>query len=308
MLFAPVLLLVASSMRIVSGADWCYQSEVTCNHTCTGPEEWGLVSQHCSGRSQSPINIVTKRMLRRDFLPSFDFFGYQEAFHGHLINTGHSVQLDLPSGIRIENGNLNGAYKAVQLHLHWGKDGGPGSEHTIDGEQFPMEMHLVHIKEEYDSIAQAGKDPTGVAVLGFFIQKSMSANKKFDPLLDALKYITQPTNRTTLKGVSLEMLTLPKNNMTKYFRYSGSLTTPNCAESVIWSLFENPVPLSSKQIAVFARLQFPTGKQMVQTYRPVQPLNDRQVYYSRGHLAQLSGVLLITCVLVSSALSPSPSV
>lgn len=31
-------------------------------------------------------------------------------------------------------------------------------------------MHIVHIKEEYDSLAEASKDSTGVAVLGFFFQ------------------------------------------------------------------------------------------------------------------------------------------
>ena len=51
-----------------------------------------------------------------------------------------SVQLDLPSSIKIKGGNLAAQYKAIQLHLHWGVDGGPGSEHTIDGEQFPMEV------------------------------------------------------------------------------------------------------------------------------------------------------------------------
>ncbi|XP_068584097.1 carbonic anhydrase 4b [Cebidichthys violaceus] len=300
MLLAPVLFLLASSMRIVSGADWCYQSQVTCNHTCTGPEAWGVVSQDCSGKSQSPVNIVTRRMLLDKRLTPFHFTGYQEAFHGRLINTGHSVQLDLPSGMRITGGNLAEPYKAVQLHLHWGKDGGPGSEHTVDGEQFPVEMHIVHIKEEYDSLSQALSDHTGVAVLGVFFEKSKSANKKFDPLLNALKYITQPTNSTILKGVSLEMFIPPEKNRTKYFRYDGSLTTPQCAEAVIWSLFENTIPLSSKQLAEFAQLQFSNGQQMVQTYRPVQPLNERQVYYSGGHLAQFNNVLLITSVLVSN--------
>ncbi|KAK9521077.1 hypothetical protein VZT92_020916 [Zoarces viviparus] len=285
---------------------WCggVFDEVTC--LITDPELWGVVSQHCSGKSQSPVNIVTRRILPDERLTPFHFIGYQEAFHGRLINTGHSVQLDLPCGMRIKGGNLAAPYKAVQLHLHWGKDGGPGSEHTVDGEQFPMEMHIVHVKEEYDSTSQALSDHTGVAVLGFFFEKSKSANKKFDPLLNALKYITQPTNSTTLKGMSLEMFIPPEKNRIKYFRYDGSLTTPNCAEAVIWSLFENTVPLSRKQLAVFAQLQFSNGKQMVQTYRPVQPLNGRQVYYSGGNLAQLDNVLLITSVLVSSALYRLP--
>lgn len=54
----------------------------------------------------------------------------------HLI----LVQVDLPSNARVKGGKLGGEYKAVALHFHWGEDGGPGSEHTIDGEQFAMEV------------------------------------------------------------------------------------------------------------------------------------------------------------------------
>lgn len=52
----------------------------------------------------------------------------------------------------------------------------------------------------------------------------------------------------TLTGVSLEMFTLPQKNLTKYLRYEGSLTTPNCDEAVVWSLFENTIPLSREQV------------------------------------------------------------
>uniref|UniRef100_A0A8C4IED6 Carbonic anhydrase n=1 Tax=Dicentrarchus labrax TaxID=13489 RepID=A0A8C4IED6_DICLA len=302
MLLAPVLFFFASSIKIVSGADWCYQSEFTCSNACPGPDAWGRVSQHCRGRSQSPVNVVTKRVLPDGRLTPLQFIGYQDTFHGRLINTGHNVQLDLPQSIRINGGNLAAPYRALQLHLHWGKDGGPGSEHMIDGEQFPMEMHIVHIKDEYNSLSQAVRDRTGVAVLGFFFQVSESANKKFDPLINALKYITQPST-TTLRGVSLEMFIPPQKNLAKYFRYDGSLTTPNCAEAVVWSLFENTIPLGRKQLAAFSQLQFLNGKDMVNTYRPVQTLNGRQVYYSGSHVAVVSSVLLIISVLVSSALS-----
>ncbi|KAM7412860.1 hypothetical protein PAMA_020311 [Pampus argenteus] len=298
MLLARILVLVVSSIKIVATADWCYQSQVTCNHTCSGPDKWGVISQSCSGRSQSPVNIVTRRILLDERLTPFDFIGYQETFNGRLINNGHTVQLDLPSSIQIKGGNLASTYKAAQLHLHWGKDGGPGSEHTIDGEQFPMEMHIVHIKGEYNSLSEAVKDPAGVAVLGFLFQESSSANKKFDPLINALQYITTADNSTMLEGVSLDMFIPSQKNMTKYLRYDGSLTTPDCAEAVIWSLFESTVPLSGKQLAAFNQLQFPEGKQMINTYRPVQPLNARHVYYSGGHVAVVSIVLLIGSVLV----------
>lgn len=48
--------------------------------------------------------------------------------------------MNVPDSIKISGGNLPTTYKALQLHFHWGKDGGPGSEHTIDGEQFPLEV------------------------------------------------------------------------------------------------------------------------------------------------------------------------
>ena len=33
-----------------------------------------------------------------------------------------------------------------------------------------------------------------------------------------------------------------------YYRYSGSLTTPPCYESVIWTVFEDPILISSAQV------------------------------------------------------------
>ncbi|XP_074535664.1 carbonic anhydrase 4b [Halichoeres trimaculatus] len=303
MMLRFVLFVFVSFMETASGSDWCYQAQDICGHSCTGPEIWGAVSRHCSGRYQSPVNIVTKKVLPDERLTPFHFSGYKETFHGRLINNGHTVHLELPSSMKIKGGNLAGPYKALQAHLHWGKDGGPGSEHTIDGEQFSMEMHVVHIKEEYNTVSQALRDPTGVAVLGFFFQESEFANKKFDPFINALKFVTKSSNSTTLRGVSLEMFIPPLTDMTKYYRYHGSLTTPSCAEAVIWSVFENPIPLSRNQLNAFSKLQFSNGKQMIRTYRPVQPLNGRQVYYSRGHVEVVSTLLLIISVMGSSALS-----
>ncbi|XP_041734680.1 carbonic anhydrase 4-like [Coregonus clupeaformis] len=273
---------------------WCYQSQVTCGGNCIGPDGWATVAGACGRRTQSPINIVTRRTLPDRRLTPFTFTGYQEAFHSFITNKGRTVQVDLPATAKVQGGDLAMPYKAVQLHLHLGKDGGLGSEHTIDGERYPMELHIVNIKEEYNSLADALKDPAGVGVLGFFYEQSGSSNKKYDSIINALNTINKPSSNTTLSGVSLDMFIPSQCNMTSYFRYQGSLTTPPCAEAVVWTIFENTIPLSRQQLAAFSQLQFADGKPMVGTYRPNQPLNGRQVYRSGNQVVLVSTLLLIT--------------
>lgn len=51
-----------------------------------------------------------------------------------------------------------------------------------------------------------------------------------------------------MSGISLTQLIPPEQNLTNYYRYKGSLTTPGCTEAVIWTLFEDPIPLSMEQV------------------------------------------------------------
>ena len=38
---------------------------------------------------------------------------------------------------------------------------------------FHLQLHIVHMKDKYSSLTDALKDPTGVAVLGFFYEVSL---------------------------------------------------------------------------------------------------------------------------------------
>lgn len=55
---------------------------------------------------------------------------------------------------------------------------------------------------------------------------------------------------TSLPPVSLAQLIPSEQNLTTFYRYKGSLTTPGCTESVIWTLFENPIPLNIEQVRI----------------------------------------------------------
>lgn len=57
-------------------------------------------------------------------------------------------------------------------------------------------------------------------------------------------------------------------NVRAYYRYAGSLTTPPCSETVLWTVFAEPVEASKAQIDAFAAI-FPMNA------RPAQKLNRR---------------------------------
>ena len=40
------------------------------------------------------------------------------------------------------------------------------------------------------------------------------------------------------------------SNLDKFYRYSGSLTTPGCFESVLWTMFEEPITMSYEQVSI----------------------------------------------------------
>ncbi|CAJ1064416.1 carbonic anhydrase 4-like [Xyrichtys novacula] len=289
--------LLASLWTLCTGSgDWCYQTQFSCAHQCNAPEKWNQANSNCGGKSQSPINIVTRKTLKDERLTPFKFDNYQQTFSNPIKNNGHSVQVAVPQTRTISGGQLPTTYKAVQFHLHWGTNGGPGSEHTIDGEQYPMELHIVHMKQHYADLTTALADPEGVAVLGFFYERSNSANKKYEPIINALKSIKNTNGNTSLSSISLSQLIPAEQNLTSYYRYKGSLTTPGCTEAVIWTLFENPIPLSMEQLLAFSELKFQDGKSMVGTFRPVQPLNGRKVYRSGGAVMLASSTLLMLAI------------
>lgn len=49
-----------------------------------------MLSEHCSGKAQSPINIITRNAVPDERLIAFQLTGHQKTFHGNLTNNGHT--------------------------------------------------------------------------------------------------------------------------------------------------------------------------------------------------------------------------
>ncbi|NWX97161.1 CAH15 anhydrase, partial [Nothoprocta ornata] len=231
---------------------WCYDSQ---DPKC-GPSHWKELKATCGGSQQSPIDIDRRRLRRDGRLGDILFKGYDQAPPGkwRLTNDGHTVLLGLQGAaaaehISIRGGGLPGTYRALQLHFHWGSPAGNGSEHTLDGRQFPMELHIVHINVNYRTLAEAKGHPNGLAVLGFFFTLSDTDNSNYNTIVAALRNVSHQGDSVDLASTFPLSNLLPRaGQLSKYYRYQGSLTTPDCSEVVVWTVFEEPVAVSRAQV------------------------------------------------------------
>ena len=53
------------------------------------------------------------------------------------------VKVTLPDErLTLSGGDLPEEYVFAQLHFHWGSTDADGSEHTVDGQEYPLEVRL----------------------------------------------------------------------------------------------------------------------------------------------------------------------
>lgn len=217
---------------------WTYEGE-------EGPDHWDELDPTyalCgSGTHQSPIDVASAQ--EQDLANIV--FHYQPS-QENILNNGHTVQVNYDAGSYIELDDVR--YDVLQFHYH-----APG-EHTVNGELFPAELHIVH------------KNADGnLAVVGILLKEG-AENGAYKPFLDHL-----PAEKTDAKdaGVKIDATALLPAVQTTY-RYSGSLTTPPCSEGVSWLLMTTPVELSEAQLSKLEGL-------FEENNRPIQPLNDRSL-------------------------------
>ncbi|XP_016145444.1 carbonic anhydrase 4-like [Sinocyclocheilus grahami] len=269
--FAAFLLPVSYGAPISMA--WCYHMP-SCSDVA-----WPIIAEKdCNGAQQSPIAIITTNVKANANLTSFIFTGYDDdTTLTEIKNTGTTIKVTLDHNkMHVEGGDLPGLFASMQFHLHWGNGTFmAGSEHTVDGKRYPMEMHIVN------EFVHNGS--TILAALGFFIEATYDTGKpeSWKTLTSYLSDIANAGDKAYItQYISMDDL-LHGVDKTKYYRYLGSLTTPNCDEGVIWTIFKDPIKVSWDLIDLFSTSVY-TSKAtnsplMVDTFRGVQPVNGRIV-------------------------------
>ncbi|XP_072250290.1 carbonic anhydrase 14 isoform X1 [Leuresthes tenuis] len=267
----------ASSLEEIA---WTYKGLV-------GQSEWSEYFPDCGGTSQSPVDVITTQTKYDSSLIPVTPLGYSQNDNRPftLFNNGHTVVIELPEWMGL--GGLPWLFSAVQLHLHWGP-GGPGhagSEHTINGLSADAELHVVHYNSElYPNMSTAMTQRDGLAVLGILIVTGEETNPAFNKILNYLSRIRYADQKVFIPAFDVQSL-LP-SDLGRYYRYNGSLTTPPCHQSVIWTLFHERVQISKAQmlkletILYSSRPEEPDRMQLQDNYRVTQPLNHRLIFAS----------------------------
>jgi carbonic anhydrase len=228
---------VAAHKALASPAHWSYEGD-------TGPAHWGELGEAydtcAAGREQSPIDVVPAGGKRASDI----VFVYQPA-KARVVDNGHTLQVNLDAGNTIF---IDGhRYDLVQFHVH------TPSEHTIAGERYPLELHLVH------------KDADGkLAVIAVLYDEGESS-----AVLDSIyrRWPSRANDEKTLGKVDPSKL-LPDSR--GVFRYEGSLTTPPCTEGVVWNVMRRTRTDSTAHLSLLK-------KHYAANARPVQPLRGRDV-------------------------------
>jgi len=244
-----------------------------------GPNNWG---HHCNGVSQSPINIPSKGLTIVNYPPLHLAHYDLPPTMATLANNAHTAKLStkhardevIPT---LSGGGLPHKYKLSQLHFHWGQTNEEGSEHKLANNSFPMELHLVHYKAIHSNIKQAIQEgaPDSLAVLAVFFQVAEQPNPGLANIVTYLDKIRQPHSQIEVTPFPLSDILV--GDISRFYRYNGSLTTPDCNEIVQWTVLREPVPVSQDQLDIFRSLFRQEGEPLGNNYRPVQLLGDRQV-------------------------------
>nr|AAO83593.1 carbonic anhydrase [Dunaliella salina] len=266
------------------GFDWAASSssaEIT--ELCDSPASSFPVAD-CDGDMQSPINIVTSELADptdRSGVSGINLRGMGSSDFVLRSNVKVNIEQDMkiswdaPTSGNLPTIMIDGTeqrFQPIQLHFHHF-----ASEHTINGQLYPLEAHLVMASLD---------DPNQLAVIGTMYKYGNGDDflaRLFGKVEDALEERDDVSYGS--KEVPIDMEISPKDHVLpqsslEYAGYDGSLTTPPCSEVVKWHVFTSPRTISIDQLKTFERVSLNAhpNEAIPTNNRVIQPLGTRAAY------------------------------
>lgn len=241
------------------------------------------------GHEQSPIDLPPpSKAIASPAKPLFDFENRIPDLGGKKLkieHVDHTLEIRGRGFGRVVT--LEGAiYSVEDIKFH------TPSEHTIDGNSFPMEMQVIH---EAITKGDYGKR----LILSFLFTPKPARYNKF---LDELEFYNLPNPHDKSRDINQKLSIcnvlldakddeLSVMNPFSFYTYSGSMTTPPCQENVIHIVASKPIELSITVMELFKEaLRQPdfeddqgnvivSEESLLDNARGVQALNGRPVFH-----------------------------
>eukprot|EP00486_Rosalina_sp_Unknown_P016706 CAMPEP_0201579914 /NCGR_PEP_ID=MMETSP0190_2-20130828/27813_1 /ASSEMBLY_ACC=CAM_ASM_000263 /TAXON_ID=37353 /ORGANISM="Rosalina sp." /LENGTH=289 /DNA_ID=CAMNT_0048015029 /DNA_START=30 /DNA_END=896 /DNA_ORIENTATION=- len=265
------------------------------------PDNWHQAYPDCDAADESPINIETNNAITDTEKCDAEFDWEIDYNHKtfKIINNAHSLQVvalglkeeenanytaskdldeytrlssnydtiaSFPNYLRPKGQSGHRLYCLDSFHFHWGQTSDYGSEHTVDGQRYPLEAHFLHYACDNINLLQAvdeyesSPDPDYhvLSVVGLLFEVSEEPNPAFDVILNdsVLHRISLPDDLSTpnITGYDivddLDLSQLIPSNIydAGYYGYEGSLTTPPCTNNVRWYFSKAVGTISEEQL------------------------------------------------------------
>uniref|UniRef100_A0A1I7XAK1 Alpha-carbonic anhydrase domain-containing protein n=1 Tax=Heterorhabditis bacteriophora TaxID=37862 RepID=A0A1I7XAK1_HETBA len=159
--------------------------------------------------------------------------------------------------------NSTTATEVQRIDVHLGRDDVNGSEHTIDGRRFPMEIQILAYNTDlYANFSSASHSPHGIAAVSVLVDVSLRFGIETNPEL--LK-LTIATASVLHRDQRVELADLEPWKLLPYTRdyvtYEGSMTSPGCDETVTWIIINQPIHITTDHLFEWGKMLQSGGKE-----------------------------------------------
>ena len=220
--------------------------------------EWKSKFPACNSIAQSPINIDSELAIRCSTLCDLKIH-YKPSKCNVSFNHGLiTLKYDTDSYIVYKNAY----YKLDKITVHTPR------LHSIDHEKYDMEICLFH---------NSGNETDGGVVISCLYEEGPHYG-------DTENFFNQFINDTPAFDLDFEEevevsslwsanMLLP--NRRSFYVYSGSVPFPPCYENYTYIVMDNTNHIGATNLNLLR-------KYMGESIRPIQPLNNRKIFYSSG--------------------------